>query len=95
MAGITIRNIPETILNKIRTRSTLEKRSINSELLVIIENGLTSEAAGNKHISKKLSLEARLHIWKNLSGSWIDTRSTDTSISDITSSRTKGRFVEL
>ena len=44
MANITIRNIPDDVFEKIKKLSSVEKRSINNELLVIIERGTNSEA---------------------------------------------------
>ena len=43
MANITIRNIPDDVFEKIRRLSSVERRSINNELLVIIERGIISE----------------------------------------------------
>mgnify|MGYP006303559133 FL=1 len=43
MANITIRNIPDEIFEQIKKLSSVEKRSINNELLVIIEKGTQSE----------------------------------------------------
>ena len=43
MASITIRNIPESILAKVRALSKIKKRSMNNELLLLIEKGLIEE----------------------------------------------------
>ena len=42
MANITIRNIPDDVFAKIKRLSAIEKRSMNSEVLVIIERGTNS-----------------------------------------------------
>ncbi len=41
--NLTIRNIPDEIIEKIRTLSQIEKRSLNNEILRIIENGVQTE----------------------------------------------------
>lgn len=40
MPNLTIRNIPVDVMNKLKTLSEIERRSINSEILFIIEKGL-------------------------------------------------------
>ncbi len=40
MANLTVRNIPDELLNKIRLLSIIEKRSVNSEILMVLEKGL-------------------------------------------------------
>ena len=95
MASITIRNIPDSLLNRIRTLSEVEKRSINSEMLIIIEKGLSEEADVKTNSENLIPKETQINIWGKLSGSWIDSRSTKAIIEDIYSARTKGRPVEL
>jgi plasmid stability protein len=94
MANITIRNIPDTVLSRIRTISELEKRSLNSELLILIERGLNKETE-NRQSGTKISRESQIKLWKALSGEWEDDRSTEEIIEDIYSGRTYGRDIEI
>ena len=91
--NLTIRNIPENIIKKIRVLSESEKRSINSEILLIIEKGLSAEmrSSGKKSPGK----ETQVRLWKGISGRWKDERRTEDIISDIYSSRTRGRDFSL
>ena len=41
--NITIRNIPDDVINKIRTLSQMEKRSLNNEILFVLERGIQEE----------------------------------------------------
>jgi len=96
MANITVRNIPEDIFAKIKRLSTLERRSINSEILIILESALASEVGsiykpGRETISKEL----QLRIWEDLSGEWEDRRTTEEIKEDILESRTLGRNINL
>ena len=62
--NITVRNIPEEIDRKIRALSQLAKRSLNNEILVLLERGVQEEV---NHLSKKkknISKETQLNIWK-------------------------------
>ncbi len=43
MPNITVRNIPEDLLDKLRTLSEIERRSLNSEILIALERGVESE----------------------------------------------------
>ncbi|MFW6137914.1 MAG: FitA-like ribbon-helix-helix domain-containing protein [Spirochaetota bacterium] len=95
MANITVRNIPDEILEKIKKLSSIEKRSLNKELLVIIEKGTHWEIT-EMHTSKKtIPKSIQVHLWKNLSEKWDDERSTDEIIKDIYNGRTYGREISL
>jgi len=72
MANITIRNIPEDVFSKIKQLSTLEKRSINNEILLILESGLISELNTYEKSRGSIPKELQLKIWKDLSGRWED-----------------------
>jgi plasmid stability protein len=87
--NLTIRNIPDYIIRKIKTLSEIEKRSLNSEILIILEKGLLEESCltGNRSVNN----ETQIKIWNKLSGEWKDKRSTDEIIEDIYSNRSAGR----
>ena len=87
--NLTIRNIPEYIISRIKTLSEIEKRSLNSEILIILEKGLLKEGSltGNRSVNN----ETQIRIWSKLSGEWKDKRNTDEIIEDIYSSRSAGR----
>ena len=87
--NLTIRNIPEYIISRIKTLSEIEKRSLNSEILIILEKGLMKEGSltGNRSVNN----ETQIRIWSKLSGEWKDKRNTDEIIEDIYSNRSAGR----
>ncbi len=95
MASITVRNIPDEVLERIKTLSMIERRSINSEILVILERGAFNEYEGKMQRQRHLSKSTRMEIWKGMLGTWEDTRSTREIIEDIYSNRTVGRDVDL
>ncbi|MDH4200670.1 MAG: hypothetical protein OEV66_09855 [Spirochaetia bacterium] len=95
MTSITIRNIPDDVYSKIKLLSDIEKRSINNELLVIIEKGTNVLVGNNINSGKQLSKTSQIQLWRNLSGVWQDDRTTDEIINDIYSNRTMGREVDL
>ncbi len=95
MASITVRNIPDAVLKRIKELSSIERRSVNNEILIILERGAYGEYQDRLERRKYLSKETQLEIWKKLAGSWDDKRSAKEIIEDIYSHRTVGRRVEL
>ena len=93
MTNLTVRNIPDNLITKIKTLSKIDRRSINSEILVILEKGLSNIIT--KKNKNKISKETQVAIWEELCGKWEDSRTTKKIIDDIVSSRTLGRKVEL
>ena len=95
MANLTVRNIPDELLNKIKLLSVLEKRSLNNEILIILEKGLSKESDSAKYVKNHISNDTQIKLWQNLCGRWKDSRSTVEIISDIIGSRSQGRRVDL
>ena len=95
MANITIRNIPDDVLERIKKLSEIERRSLNSELLMIIERGASDLLNAKIKEPKSISSLSQTNLWRNLSSSWEDTRSTREIIEDIYQNRTMGRPIEL
>ena len=95
MKSITLRNIPDELLNRLRTLSIVEKRSLNNEILMILEKGLARESEYKTNCKNHLTIDTQIKIWQNLCGQWKDNRSTDEIIRDIIDSRTEGRSVDL
>jgi len=95
MASITVRNIPDEVFEKIRTLSSIERRSLNNEILVILERGTYTEYEEKMQKRKYLSKSTQMEIWKKLLGTWEDTRSAKEIIADIYANRTMGRDIDL
>lgn len=93
--NITIRNIPEETIRKIKTLSQMQKRSLNNEILLLLERSVQDEVKYISKRMKRISKETQISIWEKLSNEWDDQRSTKEIIEDIYSSRTLGREVQL
>lgn len=93
--NLTIRNIPDEVMNKIRTLSQVERRSLNSEILMVLEKGLNYKLENLFNIKENMTRELQVNIWKGLAGKWEDDRSTNEIIDDIYSHRTAGREIKL
>ena len=93
--NITVRNISDEVINKIRILSKIRKRSINNEILMILEQGIGEELNKTVREKKLIIKETQISIWQKLMNEWDDNRSTDEIIDDIYSKRTLGRNLEL
>ena len=93
--NITVRNIPDQIVEKLKTLSLLEKRSINSQILIILEKGIQEQLESYTEKGHSISKETQLKIWQKLAGQWQDKRTTKEIIDDIIKSRSRGRDIAL
>jgi len=98
MVSITLRNIPEEILKRIRIFATRERRSLNSELLILIENGLSLKITNDTSNSDQtqplgngsISAVMREKLWQEIAGAWKDERNLQTIITESYATRSKG-----
>jgi plasmid stability protein len=93
MVNLTIRNISEELMNKLRKRAALERRSINSEILILLEKsvfGYTPEK-----MADQAAVDAQAVLWQKLSGQWDDPRTAEEIASELFLTRTKGREVNM
>ena len=108
MPALTIRNIPEATLERLRARAARGHRSLNGEILAIFEDAAGGVPDGPVYmppvpLPPKPTFGAvpagerkkRLEKLSSLAGAWIDERSTEEIIADIVGSRTMGREVNL
>lgn len=93
--NLTIRNISSEVMEKIRTLSKLAKRSVNNEILLILEKGVQEKIESMTVHDRILTKETQINIWKKLANNWEDDRSTSEIIEDIYKNRTLGRSIEL
>jgi len=93
--NITIRNIPEDVIDKIRTISKMQRRSLNNEILIVLERGVEIEEKHYFNTKRNINKNIQIDIWNRLSGEWDDNRETNEIINDIYTSRTIGREFEL
>jgi plasmid stability protein len=95
MATITVRNIPESIYHKLKMLSELDRRSMNNELLIAIENGVKELESKQVRSSARVHPEAQIKLWQDLCGAWKDKRSKEKQLAELREDRTMGREVSL
>ena len=95
MANITVRNIPESVFGKLKLLSEIDRRSLNNELLIAIENGIKELERRLSVVENRISPEIQVVLWNEISGKWKDRRSKERQIKDIYETRSMGREVSL
>jgi plasmid stability protein len=97
MASLTLRDIPDEVMDTIKVLSKRERRSLNKEFIVVVERGLRSSLEDVGHMAAKQHIPRNLQddLWKDLCGKWEDARSAKEIVSDIREQRTLGREVRL
>jgi plasmid stability protein len=93
MPNLTIRNVPEDLLKNLHKLSQRERRSLNSEVLVLLEKSVMQDAVGIN--SDTITIQAQTELWSKLAGEWDDSRSAEEITDAILARRTPGREVEL
>ena len=91
MTSITIKNIPEQLLARVRERAAAEHRSVNREFIQLVEAALQGEQAGaivQEQVAQQVA------AWSNLPGTWAcDDAAAETAA--IYAARSEGRDVAL
>lgn len=96
MANLTIRNIPQDVLEKMRRQAKAEKRSLNNEILMVLEKCADLDYTGNTAIKDdSFPQDAQVELWEKIAGEWEDRRSAEEIADDIRAHRTVGRKVDL
>jgi len=93
VANLTIRNFPEDLLEKLRHQAKAEKRSLNSEILMVLEKCVDLYHTANK--DDPFPREAQIELWEKIAGEWDDRRSAEEICADLKAQRTAGRKVDL
>lgn len=83
MVSLTLRNIPEELLKRIRSFAVRERRSLNSELLMILEEGLSNRLENRRDSFEGISSAGRERLWNELCGVWKDRRSVQDQMAGI------------
>ena len=52
--NLTVRNIPDELLDRLRTLTVIEKRSLNTEILFVLEKGLAKESEDKTNFKNHL-----------------------------------------
>lgn len=87
MASLTLKNVPDDVLRRLRRRAVAERRSMTQQAVQILDEALAQD----------LEAHARDQIaaWKKLAGKWKSDRPAKREIAEIYRARSAGRDVDL
>ena len=89
MPSITLKDVPEELLLRLRAAAARERRSLNQEALVLIEGGLAARETAEERAQRQV------RAWLALAGAWVSDRPFDDEVADLYAARTAGRDVDL
>ncbi len=95
MPAITIEDIPEDLLERLRHRAARDKRSMNKEVLHLLDLALSGEMAPSDAGTMARRIEDQVQAWTRLAGRWESDLETADEIERIYAARTLGRSVDL
>lgn len=95
MASITLKNISEPLLERIKVHAVRDKRSLNREILWLLEQAVMSSPR-DPIMTGMQQRDAQLAAWQQLAGRWQGSAEETTAIvTDIYQSRSEGREFSL
>lgn len=89
MSSITLKDVPEELLVRLRAAAARERRSLNQQALVLIEGGLAARETAEERARRQVD------AWRALAGAWVSDRPFDDEVADLYAARTAGRDVAL
>lgn len=92
MASLTLKNIPDPLLDRLRERAASDRRSLTQEILFLLEEALARPA---RAAALEQEARAQARAWSRLAGRWRSDLDPAEEIEEILASRTRGRDVEL
>ena len=94
MASITIKNIPDQLLARLREQAATENRSMNREIIRLLDISLSADRSLRPQYRRALA-DVQADAWARLGGQWNSDVSVEDEVADIYSARTDGREIEL
>lgn len=94
MKALTLDNIPDHLMDRLREQAQKEQRTITEQMLHILANAL-SAPAGTEGELLDLEIHTQVAAWRHLAGGWVSDRDAEDEIEEIYAARTAGREVEL
>lgn len=92
MASLTIKNIPERLLARLRERAAAENRSMNREIIRLLDESLSEDWSLRLEFRRTLA-DVQADAWSRLGGSWKSDVPIEEEIADIYSARSGGREI--
>ena len=95
MPSITIKNMSEQLLERLRRRAQEDKRSMNREAIHLLDLALRGQSVDQDVGGRIREVESQIRAWRRLAGLWDSDLDTADEIERIYAARTHGRRVDL
>ena len=89
MPSLTLKDLPQGLLERLRAAAEQDRRSLTQEALVLIEGGLAAREDAAQAADRQLA------AWRALAGTWESTEPVEDELRAIYEARTSGRDVDL
>ncbi len=89
MPSITLKDVPEQLLVRLRTAAARTRRSLNQEALVLLDDGLTAIETAEARAERQVA------AWRSLAGGWHAEASFEEETAALYAARDAGRDVDL
>lgn len=98
-ASLTLKSLPESLLDSLRSAADSAHRSLNKEVIHRLERSFDKPMKATMKTSAnewdKARVAEQVDAWKELSGSWESDLSIEAEIEALYAARTEGRKVGL
>ena len=94
VASITIKNIPDRLLARLREQAATENRSMNREIIRLLDLCLSTDRA-RLPVHHRTLADAQVQAWSRLGGRWVSDDSVEDEVAAIYAARSGGREIEL
>ncbi len=93
MPSLTLKDIPNDMMERLRAAARRERRSLTQQVLVLIEGGLAErdQRAG----LPSPGAAQQVARWRELAGRWASDESFHDEVASLAEARTAGRTVDL
>ena len=95
VAAITLKNVPDSLLGQLRERAEADRRSLNQEILYLLEEALKEPTVGEAEERARAERLKQAEEWSRLAGLWQSDVPVKEEIEAIYAARTEGRKVDL
>ena len=92
MASLTLKDIPDELLELLRQRAKQEDRSLNQQVLELLA-GAVATAPSKVAVGEEIA--SQVVAWRELAGQWSSEQSVQEELDELYGARTLGREVEL
>lgn len=96
MSSLTLKNVPDLLLEALRQCAEEDRRSLTQEILYLLEQAVLERRRPRQDEYLSVAdVQRQCDDWLRVAGRWKSDRSAAEEIAEIYASRTPGRDVEL